>query len=163
MRSDTLQNLSNLTPQAVHQKTKSAFSTMLFELFGDKSLTETFIRFPICSAVQPAYILKDFAKAWKAGKETMEYKRAREQSQPNQEKRLSLQIYSLKKRANRAAWVAAWIDENWNNWYQLSQSDRALWEEHQSGAIRHQIAQLTEQQQPRFLGSASSIARNMQC
>ena len=78
MRSDTLQNLSKLRPQAAHQKTKGVFSTMLFELIGNKSLTETFIRFPICSAVQPASILNEFAKAWKACKDTGGYKRARE-------------------------------------------------------------------------------------
>ena len=50
MRSDTLQNLSNLTPQAVHQKTKSAFSTMLFKLVGDKSLTATFPHMQCCTA-----------------------------------------------------------------------------------------------------------------
>ena len=161
MRSDTLQNLSKLRPQAAHQKTKGAFSTMLFELFGNKSLTETFIRFPICSAVQPASILKDFAKAWKACKDTDGYKRAREHSQPNQETRLSLQIYSLKKRADRAASIAA--SKNWNNWWELSPSERALWEEHQSGSIQRQIAELRKQQQPRFRGSASSIAHNMQC
>ena len=136
---------------------------MLFELFGNKSFTDTFIRFPTCSAVQPASILKEFTKAWKACKDTDEYKRAREHSQPNQETRLSLQIYSLKKRANRAAQVVAWIDENWNNWWELSLSERALWEEHQIGSIQRQIAELRKQQQPRFRGSASSVAHNMQC
>ena len=162
MRSDTLQNLSKLRPQAAHQKTKGAFSTMLFELFGNKSLTETFIRFPICSPVQAASILKKFAKAWKTCKETEEYKRARMLSMPNKEPRLSLQIYSLQKRANRADSLTAWIDENSNNWWELSPSDRALWQEHQTGSIRRQIAKLKEKQQPRFPECASSIAHNME-
>ena len=58
MWNETLQKLQNNTPQACHQKIKSAFSTMLFELFGNRRLTETCIRFPVCSAEQPAYILR---------------------------------------------------------------------------------------------------------
>ena len=74
-----------------------------------------------------------------------------------------MQIYRLKKRAKRAAWVAAWIGENSNNWWELSLDDQALWEEHESGSIRRQIAELRELQQPRFVGFASSIADKMQC
>ena len=108
MKSDTLQSLSTLdSPQAVHQKIHRAFSAMLFQLFGNKSLTETLIRFPLCSAAQPASLLKGFAEAWKAGKEATGYKKARKQSQPNQDVRLSRQIYILKQRARRAAWIAA--------------------------------------------------------
>ena len=75
--------------------------------------------------------------------------------------RFSKQIRVLQKRAELAAWIAEWITEDWNNWYQLSLNDQELLEEHHNGAIRGQIAQLRAQQQPRFQGAASSIARNM--
>ena len=75
--------------------------------------------------------------------------------------RLSKQILALQKRAERAAWIAEWIAEDWNNWYQLSLNDQELWQEHHNGAIRRQIAELRAQQQARFQGAASSIARNM--
>ena len=71
MRNETLQTLENCkSQQARHQKIKSAFSTMLFELFGNKSLTDACIRFPVCSAEQPAYVLKQFGEAWEAAKDS---------------------------------------------------------------------------------------------
>jgi hypothetical protein len=42
------------TRQEYHQACKKRFNTMLFELIGNKSLVETIIRFPICSAARPA-------------------------------------------------------------------------------------------------------------
>ena len=48
MKNETLQKLQDYTPQQCHQKTKGALSTMLFELFGNKSFTETCIRYPVC-------------------------------------------------------------------------------------------------------------------
>ena len=91
----------------------------------------------------------------------MELQKAREHSQANTETRLSKQIRTLQERAERAAWITHWIVEDSNNWYQLSLNDQELLEEHHNGAIRGQIAQLRAQQQPRFQGTASSIARNM--
>ena len=136
--------------QAQHQKIKSAFSAMLFELFGNKSLTDTCIRFPVCSAEQPAYVLKQFGEAWEAAKDSMEVQKAREHSQPNMEIRLSKQIRALQKRAERAAWIAERIAEDWNNLYQLSLNDQELWLEHHNGAIRRQIPEHRAQQQARI-------------
>ena len=134
---------------------------MLFELFGNKSLTDTCIRFPVCSAEQLAYFLKQFGEAWEAAKNSTELQKAREHSQANTEIRLSKQIRTLQERDERAARITHWIVEDSNNWYQLSLNDQELLEEHHNGAIRGQIAQLRAQQQPRFQDTASSIARNM--
>ena len=123
---------------------------MLFELLGNKSLTETCIRYPVCSAEQPAYILKEFGEAWEAAKNSMELQKAREQSNPNPNTRLSRQNRALKQRAERAAWIRKRIAEDGNNWYQLSLKDQKLWEEHDDEDIRRQIAELRAQQQPRF-------------
>ena len=150
MNVEVLQTREYCEPQVWHQKTKSSFSTMLFELFGNKSLTDTCIRFPVCSAEQPAYVLKHFGEAWEAAKDSMEVQKAREHSQPNMEIRLSKQILALQKRAERAAWIAEWIAEDWNNWYQLSLNDQELWQEHHNGAIRRQIAEHRAQQQARI-------------
>ena len=57
MRPDTFKLLATLTNQQAHEKKKSAFDTILFELFGDKTLVETLRRFPVCSAQQPDDIL----------------------------------------------------------------------------------------------------------
>ena len=42
--------------QAYHQACKNRFNRMLFQLFGNKSLVEIFVRFPICSALEEARI-----------------------------------------------------------------------------------------------------------
>ncbi len=135
---------------------------MLFELFGDRSLIETLLRFPVCSAEQPAEVLAKFANTWKTRKDAVEYKRAQELSTANPDKRLSLQIHDLRQRRKRAAELAAWVDEHWQDWQTLKQSEKDLWEEHRSGAIDEQIARLRALQQPRPKGTGSWIARNMQ-
>ena len=161
MQKQSLQIVNEFgTPQAYHQALKSKFSTMLFELFGNKALVELFIRFPICSAEQPAWLLKDFVGAWENFRDTPEASRARESSQKNEtgEARLSKQIYKSRQRQKRAQWVADWVADDWNNWYQLSQADQTLWIEHNDGTIRRQIADLRGRQQPRFPGAAEKLA-----
>ena len=51
--------------QDYHQACKQRFNTMLFDLFGNKSLVETLIRIPICSAAQPRLLVAN------AGTETV--------------------------------------------------------------------------------------------
>ena len=134
---------------------------MLFSLFGNKSFTETCIRYPVRSAEQPANILKEFAEAWQAGQNSIELQRERERSKPNPNKRLSKQIHELNQLSKHAAYIRQKIAEDWNYWYQLSWKDKKLWEEHDDADIRRQIAALRAQQQPRFAGAAPAIARNM--
>ena len=161
MQKQSLQIVNDIeNPQAYHQALKSRFSAMLFELFGNRALVELFIRFPICSAEQPAWLLKNFVEAWENFRDTPEASRARETSPKNEtgEARLSKQIYKSRQRQKRAQWVADWVAEDWNNWYQLSQADQTLWIEHNDGTIRRQIADLRERQEPRFLGAAEKLA-----
>ena len=161
MKNETLQKLQNDTPQERHQKIKSAFSTMLFSLFGNKSLTDICIRYPVCSAGQPANIFKEFAKAWEAAQNSIQLQKRREQSKPNPNVRLSKKIRALTQRAEHAASIRKKVAEDGNSWYQLSLKDQKLCQEHDDEDIRRQIAELRAQQQPRFEGAASSIARNM--
>ena len=133
---------------------------MLFQLFGNRPLVEQCIRFPICSVDQPASLLKSFGEALQNIRKSPEASRARENSKKREtgEAGLSKQIYNLGQRLQRAQWVAGWVTEDWNNWYQLSQADQALWIEHNEGTIRRQIADLQARQQPRFAGAAERVA-----
>ena len=161
MHEESLQIVKDIeNAQAYHQAIKIRFSTMLFQLFGNKSFVELFIRFPICSVEQPASLLKSFPEAWHSFRNTPEATRARENSQRNEtgEARLSKQIYVLEKRQKRAQWVANWVAEDWNNWYQLCHADQTLWAKHNSGTIRRQIADLRARQQPNFPGAAECLA-----
>ena len=145
--------------QAYHQACKKRFSTMLFQLFGNKALAEIFVRFPVCSAEQPASIIKNFAKAWHNFRDSEEANRAREHSKKKEEPRdprLSKQIYALKQRQLRGQWIADWIDEDERNWFQLSHQDQELWHEHQRKDFDRQISELQKKQQ-RFTGAAESF------
>jgi hypothetical protein len=151
--------------QDYHKACKTRFNTMLFELFGNKSLVELCVRFPMCSAEQPLSILINFADVWRSFRDSPEANRARTNSQKKTEPgatRLSKQIYVLKQRQARGQWIADWIDENWCHWYQLRQADQSLWIEHNSGDITRRIAELQRQQEPRFPGAAECLA-SVQC
>ena len=151
--------------QEYHEACKRRFNTMLFQIFGNKSLVELCIRFPICSAEQPPPILTNFANLWQRFRNSPEAKTAHENSQAKTEPgatRLSKRIYALKQRRARGQWIADWIDKNWDHWYQLSQADQSLWIEHNNGDITREIAELQKQQQPRFPGAAECLA-SVQC
>jgi hypothetical protein len=147
------------TRQEYHLYLKGRFNTFLFQLFGNRSLVEMFVRFPICSAEQPAPLLKSFAQEWHIFRFSPEANRARENSRPNMpgEVRLSQQIYSLQQKRARGRWIADWIDEDWNNWYNLSHADRRLWTEHTSRNISSEITELQMRQQPRYPGAAEAL------
>ena len=148
------------TPQEYHQACKSKFGTMLFQIIGNKALVELLVRFPICSAAQPASVLKTFPKDWQNIRDSPMAIKAREDSQPKMEPRLSKQIYHLKTSIERAQWIAKWIQEDSNNWYQLSKPDRNLWVEYNNGNLERMITELRPQQQqrgPKYSGAAQSM------
>ena len=149
------------TQQQYHLECKKRFGTMLFEIFGNKCLVELCVRFPICSAEQPALILRKFAHHWPAFQKSAEAKKAREISQKKTERaapRLSKQIYGLKQRQEHGKWIADWVNEKPHRWYQLDRKDKDIWHEYNSGYIARQIVDLQAQQQPRFPGAAEYLA-----
>ena len=140
---------------------KNKFNAMVFEIFGNRALVETFIRFPICSAEQPAQMLRSFAERWQTWRESDEAKRVVELSQRKEpgHVRLSKQINKLKDDERRGKWIAEWIQEDASNWYRLSKKDQRLWKEFDESRISDQIHELRhrQQQQPRTPGAAERI------
>ena len=133
---------------------------MVFQLFGSRSSTETFLRFPVCSAEQPARILQEFARAWKTYRHSTKREKVRQDSQPKRDPRISKQIHRLRQRAERGKWAGGWVDADTINWYQLSRADQDRCLEYQRGDIQHQIVELQNQQEPRFEGAASFMMRH---
>jgi hypothetical protein len=129
------------------------FHTMLHQIYGNKPLVDLCLRYPICSAEQPAELLSRFADEWEKTLATRHTNR----STPTDTPRLSNQIYWLTKRQERGRWIANWIKDNWNNWYELTEEDRKIWDEYDKGNIASQIDELRSQQQPRFPGVAQSM------
>jgi len=150
------------TRQEYHQACKKRFNTMLFELIGNKSLVETIIRFPICSAARPACILRDFGKTWQNCNDSPQAHYAREISQKQTKPRLSKMIHGQQMRADHGRWIADWLAEDWNNWYHLNAADQNLWFEFQNGNMGCKMAELRAQKQPKFSGVAERIALELQ-
>ena len=150
------------TRQEYHQACKKRFNTMLFELIGNKSLVETIIRFPICSAARPACMLRDFGKTWQNCNDSPQAHYAREISQKQTKPRLSKMIHGQQMRADRGRRIADWLAEDWNNWYHLNAADQNLWFEFQNGNIGCKMAELRAQKQPKFSGVAERIALELQ-
>jgi hypothetical protein len=145
------------TQQDYHQACKKRFNTMLFQLFGNKSLVETFIRIPICSGAQPASVLSTFAKAWRNVKDSPQVCTARENSQKQLKPRLSKQIYNLRMMIKHGEWIAEWLATDPDNWYRLTVADQQLSLEYKQGNFKRQMAELRAQQQPKFPGITESL------
>jgi len=161
MNPQSLEELAKKTRQQdIHKACHSKFNTMLFQLIGNKALVDLFVRYPMCSAEQPAAILRSFAEGWHRATTSPEAERAREISEPRSgrtEPRLSKQIYELKDRLKRGKWIADWIRSDWSNWDQLGEADQRLWTEYTNGGIQHQLTELREQRQPKFPGVAECL------
>ena len=95
----------------------------LFTIYNARIVSILFIRILICSAEQPAYVIKKFANAWHDFKDSEEANRAPENSKKKEDPRvlrLSKQIYVLKQAQSRGQWIADWIEKDWRNWWKLS-------------------------------------------
>jgi len=159
MKEESLQKVNALENRKEYQRAvKSKFSTMLFELFGNKALVDLFIRTPICSVAQPASLLNRFIAAWQDVCSSEEATRAREISKRNSEHRLSKQIYNLRQLKRQAQVNATWVEEDRSRWYKLSREEQRLWYEYNDGTLEGKIASLQSQQHPRFPGTAERIA-----
>ena len=143
MKPESLEKVMAMeTQQEYHQGCKKRLNTMLFELIGNKSLVETIIRVPICSAARPACMLRDFGKTWQNFKDSPQACSAREMSQKQTEPRLSKRIYDLQMRTERGRWIADWLAEDWNNWYHLNAADQNLWFQFHNGKMGYKMAEL---------------------
>ena len=158
--SNAVEALKNLPRnQDVHLKTKNKFNAMVFEIFGNRALVDVFIRYPVCSAAQPAQMLKRFAEGWQTWRSSEEAKTRQECSQKKEpgHVRLSIQINKLKHKESRGKSLADWIQEDPSNWYKLGKREKGLWKDFTEGKISDEIRELRQQQQPRSGGAAEQI------
>ena len=151
--SNSLSALNDMQTNQTYQFSKhSKFNTMLFQPFGNKSLVELFVQYPVSSAEQPAELLRCFAQTYQSFRSSAEAARAREISKPKEpgQMRPSKEIYNLQQRRAHGKWIADWIAEDGNNWYLLSPEDQRLWTEYTSGDIKRRITEAKQRQQPKF-------------
>jgi len=167
--SNNLQALNNQpTAQRRHAAVHGRFTTMLFQLMGDKALVETFIKFPICSAEQPASecirILRDFARNWQIWRNSDQRKAARkisEKKQPDDPtRRLGQQIFLLKRELEIGEEMQARINRNWYSWCDLTEDEKRIYHEFTNGTISQKIKEkkMIQRLQPAsFEGSTHRI------
>jgi hypothetical protein len=111
-----------LTSAKRHNKLHSASSTMQFQLLGNKHLIHFLIKYPVCSAEQPAHAIQAFHDKWADYSRREEYQRAVGDSTQCEKDhtRLSNKIWKAKQELERGQRVIRWVEECWNNWYRLS-------------------------------------------
>ena len=156
MDRDSLCWVEKLEGQDYHHHVRSKFSTMQLHLYGNKKLVDLCLRFPICSASQPAALLARFAFHW----QIQDAKRARQNPMPRATPRiprLSQQIHILSKREKHGRQIADSVKDNWNNWYSLTSPQQSLLAEYETGNIAREIDALRSQQQPRSPGDAQRM------
>lgn len=148
-----------LTAEERHRRIHANFNAFLFQIFGCKALVEMCIKFPICSADQPALFLKKFTNdwlEWRGSPEREDLKKRCEKKGDNRT-RPSQEIWLLTQRYGVAKQAYEKLQRNWNIWWDVGQDQRTLYYEFESGAITKQIQELQIQQQEKFPGAAARI------
>ena len=95
-------------------------------------------------------------------RETDDYKQSVERSKPggSDHLRRSQLIWQLTKKLDRAKWIDDWIKEDWDNWYELTESDKTLWQQRQSGQLKEQLNETRQSAPPdKYLGAVETMAR----
>ena len=129
MQPDNLARLPKMKNAVRHDFVKNRFGAMKFQLLGNEALVDHLIRFNLCGAVQPV-VLQNFCRSWAAYKITPQHLKAQEMSekqQPNHVRRAK-RIWSLRRSLWQAEWVVSWVDEKPSRWYDLSASDKKLYD-----------------------------------
>ena len=163
----TLRKLPDLTPKKRQAKIHQAFSTMQFQLLGNKHLIHYLIKYPFCSAEQPADAIQAFLHEWAVHCQSEEYRHAVADSRPckKNHKRLSQQIWEAKQKLERGKWVSEWVDQWWLNLYHLQPSERTLYRQYQLEELQQQLDALKTQQRAaskKFPGVVAWMSRHRQ-
>ena len=131
---------NNPHAQRRHDACHRNFHTMLFQLMGCKALVSTFIKYPICSAQQPASILRDFARNWQTWRDSEERKAVRQMSEKKEPddltRRLGTQIYLLRRELEIGEEMQRRINRYWKSWYYLTDDEKRIYEEFTNGTTR---------------------------
>lgn len=146
----TWSNSQNCINGQSHAGAKSCFSTMLFQLFGNKPLVDLLIRFPICCH---SSVLRSFTQQFLCDKNSAEASRAREISQPKQPGQFSRseQIRTLEMQRSRCARIRRKPEAEW------SEDEKRLMVQFDSRETFERIKKLRMQKQPKNPGVAARL------
>ena len=129
--------------QRRHNACHSSFQSMLFQLMGCKALVAMFIKYPICSAQQPASLLKDFAVNWRTWRESEERKAVQQMHKKKElddpTRRLSTQIFFLRREQQIGEEMQRRIDRYWDSWYYMTDNQKRIHKDFYNGTIANKI------------------------
>ena len=167
MDEETLRMLPQLTRKKRQAKIHQAFSTMQFQLLGNKHLIHYLIKYPLRSAEQRADAIKAFLEEWEVHCQSEEYRHAVADRRPckKNHKRLSQQIWEANQKLERCKWVSEWVDQWWLNLYHLQPSERTLYRQYQLEELQQQLDALKTQQRAaskKFPGVVAWMSRHRQ-
>jgi hypothetical protein len=121
-----------------HDIVHSAFSTMLFENFGNKGLAKVLIQYPMSCQTQLS-ALQAFAETWSKYLTSEEYKKARAKSHQAKTPghvRPSSKIWLAKQKIKQAQQLSDQVQKYGNIWFSFSQKEKDLLEQYKHGSLQ---------------------------
>jgi hypothetical protein len=123
--------------QQAHQKRRRSFAAYLFQILGNKHVLLASIKYPLCSAAQPAKIIEEFMTAWEKEKATDDYKKRVRMSEKATEERKQLknQAHAARRNLVRGIKIHHDIRLGLRLWDSLSADEKTLLDEFNSGQL----------------------------
>ena len=123
--------------QQAHQKRRRSFGAYLFQILGNKHVLLASIKYPLCSAAQPAKIIEEFMTAWEKEKATDDYKKRVRMSEKATEERKQLknQAHAARRNLVRGIKIHHDIRLGLRLWDSLSADEETLLDEFKSGQL----------------------------
>jgi hypothetical protein len=123
--------------QKAHQMRRSSFAVYLFQILGNKHVLLASVKYPLCSAEQPAQIIDEFMTSWNVEKATDEYKKRVQISEKATEERKQLKKKAHAARQNlvRGIKINNEIKHSLRFWINLSADEKTLVEDFNSGQL----------------------------
>ena len=134
---DLLRRTGKGVQQQAHQKRRRSFAAYLFQILGNKHVLLASIKYPLCSAAQPAKIIEEFMTAWEEEKATDEYKERVRISEKTTEERRQLKREAHAARRNLVRGTKIYHDIRLGRrlWDSLSDDEKTLLDEFNSGQL----------------------------
>ena len=134
---DLLRRTGKGVQQQAHQKRRRSFSAYLFQILGNKHVLLASIKYPLCSAAQPAKIIEEFMTAWEKEKATDDYKKRVRMSEKATEERKQLkkEAHAARRNLVRGIKINNDIRLGLRVWDSLPDDEKTLLNDFHSGQL----------------------------
>ena len=121
----------------------SAFSTMLFQNFGNHRLAKVLIQYPMTTFSQ-ANALNEFARTWREYVASDAYRKAKEKSHQAADPghvRRSSRIWRANQAIKNAQHLDNELQRDWNIWWSFSDGQKILLKQYRDGGLQEALVQ----------------------